>query len=177
MGDESRSDKLSRPLADLLEVRAPRLAALAVMAVTRLPVAVRRRVLLAAFERARDAFNRGDMEAVFGLFAPDVEYGPPPPLYQGDVLRGRDAVFDFWRGVFDRYDENTIENLSLDEAAPGSFVRRARLRHRESATGASLDYVVIQTTQLKAGRVVRQVNVLDEHEAGSHPDLPTARRT
>jgi ketosteroid isomerase-like protein len=139
------------------------LAALVVMAVARLPVSVRRRVLLAAFERAQDAFNRGDLEAVFGLFANDVEYGPPPPLYSGDVLRGRQAVFDFWRAVFDRYDENTIENLSLDEAAPGSFVRRARLHHRMSATGASLDYVVVQTTHLKAGRVVRQVNVLDDH--------------
>jgi ketosteroid isomerase-like protein len=132
------------------------------MAVARLPVSVRRRALRGAFERARAAFNRGDLEAVFGLFANDVEYGPPPPLYSGHVLHGRAAVFDFWRQVFDRYDENTIENLSLDEAAPGSFVRRARLHHRTSATGASLDYVVVQTTHLKRGRVVRQVNVLDE---------------
>jgi ketosteroid isomerase-like protein len=139
------------------------LAALVVMAVGRLPVPVRRRVLRAAFERARDAFNRGDLDAVFGLFAKDVEYGPPPPLYRGDGLRGREDVVNFWRGVFDRYDENTIENLSLDEAAPGSFVRRARLHHRISATGASLDYVIVQTTHLRAGRVVRQVNVLDEH--------------
>lgn len=147
-------------------MRAPGFAALLVMAVMRLPVSVRRRVLRAAFERARDAFNRGDLEAVFGLFAHDVEYGPPPPLCSGDLLRGRQAVFDFWHAVFDRYDENTIENLSLDEAARGRFVRRARLRHRTSATGASLDYVVVQTTHLKAGRVVRQVNVL-EHGQGN----------
>jgi ketosteroid isomerase-like protein len=163
VGIGSRSGKSSRPLADRVEVRAPGLAALGVMVVARLPVAVRRRVLRGAFERARDAFNRGDLEAVFGLFAKDVEYGPPPPLHSGDVLRGREAVVGFWREVFDRYDENTIENLSLDEAAPGSFVRRARLRHRMSATGASLDYVVVQTTYLRRGRVVRQVNALDEH--------------
>ncbi|WP_197517716.1 nuclear transport factor 2 family protein [Mycobacterium sp. E796] len=143
-------------------MRAPGLAALAVMAVSRLPVAVRRRVLRGAFERARDAFNRGDLEAVFGLFAKDVEYGPPPPLYSEGLLHDRAAVLDFWRAVFERYDENTIENLSLDEVAPGSFVRRARLHHRAHATGASLDYVVVQTTYLKRGRVVRQVNVLEK---------------
>lgn len=154
--------KLRRPVADSVEVRAPGLAALAVMAVSRLPVPVRRRVLRGAFERARDAFNRGDLEAVFGLFAKDVEYGPPPPLYSEGPLHGRAAVIEFWRAVFDRYDENTIENLSLDEAAPGSFVRRARLHHHANATGASLDYVVVQTTYLKRGRVVRQVNVLEE---------------
>ncbi len=137
------------------------------MMVTRLPVPLRRRVLLAAFDRARDAFNRGDLEAVFGLFAEDVEYGPPPPLYSGGVLRGRKAVFDFWREVFDRYVENTIENLSLDQTAPGSFVRRARLRHRTSATGSSLDYVIVQTTDLKAGRVVRQVNVLERGQGNT----------
>lgn len=71
--------KLRRPLADSVEVRAPGLAALAVMAVTRLPAPMRGRVLRGAFDRARDAFNRGDLEAVFGLFAKDVEYGPPPP--------------------------------------------------------------------------------------------------
>jgi SnoaL-like protein len=162
VGTGPRSDKLPRPLADRVEVQAPSLAALAVMAVARLPVSVRRRVLRGAFDRARDAFNRGDLEAVFGLFAKDVEYGPPPPLHSGGVLRGREAVLGFWREVFDRYDENTIENLSLDEATPGSFVRRARLHHRISATGASLDYVVVQTTYLERGRVVRQVNVLDE---------------
>ncbi len=83
-------------------------------------------------------------------------------------MRGRVAVVNFWHGVSDRYDENTIENLSLDEVTPGSFVRRARLYHQISATGASLDYMVVQTTHLKAGRVVRQVNVLDEHQAGNN---------
>jgi hypothetical protein len=32
---------------------------------------------------------------------------------------------------------------------------------RSSATGETLDYVIVQATELKAGRVVRQVNVLD----------------
>ncbi|MGO9761817.1 MAG: nuclear transport factor 2 family protein [Solirubrobacteraceae bacterium] len=151
-----------RPLADRLEVRAPRLAARGAQAVGRLPGSLRRRILQSAFDRARDAFNRGDMEVVFALFAPDVEYGPPPPLYHGDLLLGRAAVFEFWRGVLDRFDENTIENLSLAEAAPGRVVRRARLSHRASTTGEALDYVIVQSTELRGGRVVRQVNVLDD---------------
>jgi ketosteroid isomerase-like protein len=54
-------------------------------------------VLHATFDRARDAFNRGDLEVVFALFAADVEYGPPPPLHEGGRIRGRQAVLDFWR--------------------------------------------------------------------------------
>jgi len=148
-----------RPLADRIEVAAPAFAALAARAAGLLPGPVRRRVLLAAFDRARDAFNRGDFEVVFALFASDVEYGPPPPLHDGGPLHGRAAVFDFWRHVLATYDENTIENLSLEQAAAGKIVRRARLHHRSSASGAELDYVIVQSTELHAGRVTRQINV------------------
>src|SRR5271167_1170824 len=144
-----------RPLADRIEVGAPGLAALAARTLGRLPDAVRRRVLQSAFDRARDAFNRGDFEAVFALFAPDVEYGPPLPLYEGRPLRGRAAVFDFWRGVRAHYDDSTIENLSIEETAPGYIVRRARLHHRSRSTGEDLAYVITQTTELNGGRVVR----------------------
>ena len=150
-----------RPLADRLEVGAPRLATLGAQAVGALPEPIRRRILLTAFDRARDAFNRGDLEVVFALFADDVEYAPPPPLADCDTLRGRAAVMDFWHGVFARYDDNTIENLSLEEAARGRVLRRARLRHRRYDTSETLDYVIVQTTELRSGRVVRQVNVLE----------------
>ena len=98
---------------------------------------------------------------MFALFASDVEYGPPPPLHEDQPLQGRAAVLDFWRGVLARYDESSIENLSVEEAEPGRIVRRARLRHRSTTSGDALDYVILQTTELENGRVVRQINVLD----------------
>ncbi|HEY7257179.1 MAG TPA: hypothetical protein VH476_10915 [Solirubrobacterales bacterium] len=74
-----------RPLADRPEVGAPRLAALAARRLAHLP----RRLLEAAFDCARDAFNPGDMEAVFALFDERVEYVPPPPLHDGPPPRRR----------------------------------------------------------------------------------------
>jgi predicted Zn-dependent protease with MMP-like domain/ketosteroid isomerase-like protein len=156
-----------RPLADRVEVAAPGAAAFAARALGHMPAPVRRRALLAAFDRARDAFNRGDLEAVFALFAADVEYVPPPPLYQGEPLRGRAAVLEFWRDVFARYESSAIENLSLEEAAPGRFVRRARLVHRPGQGGNALAYSIVQTTELAAGRVVRQLNALDSQHGGA----------
>lgn len=149
-----------RPLADRLEVEMPGLAARGAQLVGHLPGSLRRRVLQSAFDRARDAFNRGDLAVVFALFAADVEYGPPPPLRDDGLLHGRGAVLEFWRDVLVRY-ESTIENLSLEEASPGRIVRQARLRHRSRRSGEALDYVIVQTTELKRGHVVRQVNVLD----------------
>lgn len=149
-----------RPLADRVEVGAPPLAALAARALGRMPEPVRRRALAGAFDRARDAFNRGDLEVVFALFDDAVEYVPPPPLYEGAPLHGRDAVFAFWREALARYERSAIENLSLEESARGRFVRRARLTHR-SRDGDELAYAIEQTTELHRGRVVRQVNRLD----------------
>jgi len=124
-----------------------------------LPGPLRRRALQAAFDRARDAFDRGDIEAVTALFARDVEYVPPPPLGDGEI-RGLPAVLEFWHGVLARYPHSTIENLALREAAPGRFVRTARLRHVPAAGGEPLEYEIVQTTVLRGGRVVRQVNEL-----------------
>ncbi len=154
------SPQATRPLADRLELAAPALAALAVRLIGVLPEPIRRRVLQSAFERAREAFDRGDIEAVMALFADDVEYVVPPPL-GGQTIHGRQATLDFWHEVFARFQRSSIENLSLEEAAPGRFVRRARLCHEGGPDGGSLDYAIRQTTVLEAGRVVRQVNELD----------------
>ena len=125
------------------------------------PAGVRGRALEAAFDRAREAFNRGDMEAVFALFSEDVEYVPPPTLYEGPPITGRGAVLAFWSEQLARFRSSTIENLSLEEAARGRFVRRAALRHIPAGEGGPLEYVILQTTELHRGRVVRQINELD----------------
>ena len=137
------------------------LAALVARAVSRAPAGVRRRALEAAFDRAREAFNRGDMEAVFALFSDDVEYVAPPALHEGPPIHGRDAVLRFWEAQLERFDSSSIENLSIEEDTPGRFVRRARLRHVPRGAGEPLEYVILQTTELRRGRVVRQVNELD----------------
>jgi len=150
------ADPARRPLLDSIEVRSPRLAAGGARLLTRLPAPFRRQVLTGAFNRAADAFNRGDLESVFALFAEDVEYVPPPALYTGEPLHGRAAVFGFWREVFARFEHSAITNLSIAETTRTRFVRSALLSHR--GTGNPLEYVIWQTTELRGGLVVRQIN-------------------
>jgi ketosteroid isomerase-like protein len=148
----------SRPAIDSLEVHAPRLAAAAVRLIARLPAGVRRRALAGAFARAQDAFNRGDLPAVFALFDEQVEYVPPPALHSGSPLRGRDAVVGFWAQTLARFPASTIENLAVEETSPQRFVRTARLTHRHSDGSEGPRYAIRQTTELRDGRVIRQVN-------------------
>src|SRR5208283_2901025 len=112
-----------RSLADRFEVRFPAAAAVFVRALGRAPAAVRRRVLTDAFARAERAFNRGDLDAVFALFADDVQYVPPPALYDGPPIAGRDAVRRFWTETAARFDDNQITNVSIEESEPARFVR------------------------------------------------------
>ena len=136
----------------------PNVAAVLVRGLARAPGTVRRRVLADAFARAERAFNRGDLDAVFALFADDVEYMPPPPLYDGPLITGRDAVRRFWNTTNARFEESQITNLGIEETDPARFVRTAELVHRSSQQ--ELRYRIRQTTELRNGRVARQVNEL-----------------
>ncbi len=147
-----------RPLADSFEVRFPGLAAMIVRALARAPETVRRRVLTDAFARAERAFNRGDFDAVFALFSQEVEYVPPPPLYDGPPIVGREAVRRFWAEISERFDESRITNLTIEETAPARFARAAELVHR--GPDQELRYRIRQTTELRHGRVVHQANEL-----------------
>jgi len=146
---------MRRPVMDTLEVHWPGLAAHAAGLLLRLPGPVRRRGLASAFDRAQAAFNRGDFQAVLALFADDVDYVPPPPLSRTPI-RGRTAVLRFWQAMPDRYQRSTITNLSVEQTRPRRLVRTARLSH--TGPDSTLDYVIRQTTQIRRGRVVRQVN-------------------
>ena len=145
-----------RPLIDQLEVSAPYLVALMNLMALRLPDPLRRRLVVAAFNRAEAAFNRGDFEPIFALFTNDAGYVPPPALYDGRPIIGRAAMLQFWNDVLVRYPKSSIKNLSTQQVTVGKFVRTARLSHDGPA--GHLSYVIRQTTQLRRGRIVRQIN-------------------
>lgn len=146
-----------RTVPELIEVGAPALAASLVRLVGRLPRVLRRRALEGAFGRAAGAFNRGDLEALFALFADDVEYVPPPALRPPDEMVGRDGLIEFWREALTRYPDSRITNLSLAETERDRFTRTARVSHRGPGR-PELTYEIRQLTVLRHGRVVRQVN-------------------
>lgn len=153
-----------RPAVDRLELAVPALTRLVTRAVLAAPGPVRIAVLRSAFDRARDAFNRGDLEVVFAAFAADVEYIPPPPLSGPALIRGKVEVMRYWTGVFEHYETNRIENLEVVESGGGVARRTARLRHGSSRDPEALDYAIVQTTRFDRGEVVRQENLVDGRE-------------
>lgn len=124
----------------------------------RLPGGPRRRLLFDAFGRAEAAFNRGDLDAVFAAFAREVDYLPPSVLPGARPLHSKAEVVAFWRGMFERFAENSIENLELSELRPGVLRRRAVLCHREAGGEEPIRYEIEQITEFRAGQVVLQHN-------------------
>jgi len=151
----SSNVQVGRPLADRIEVAVPSIAAIAARGASHLPAPVRRRALISALARAEGAFNRGDYEAVFALFTNATRYVPPPAL-STTPISGRAAILEFWHSIGARFRNSTIENLSLDEAAPERFTRTLRLTHQTE--DSEISYVIRQVTKLHHGRVVSQVN-------------------
>jgi ketosteroid isomerase-like protein len=145
-----------RPMMDVIEVRVPGIVSLILRALLRMPAPVRRRVLASAFARAERAFNRGDFEAIVALWAEEVEYVPPPAIHTGLPISGRSNVLEFWHDVLARYERSRIVNLSVEALTPDSFVRTAKLCH--DGRDGTLEYRIRQTTEVRRGRVVRQVN-------------------
>ena len=69
-----------------------------------------------AFESFGRAFNEGDFETAFEGVDPDVEWSFGDWVFDGGVLRGRDAVIDFYRRLRDagewRITAKEIESLT-----------------------------------------------------------------
>jgi ketosteroid isomerase-like protein len=130
-------------------------------AVVALPGPLRRKVLTSAFRHAEDAFNRGDLDAVFASFAADVDYVPPSRLPGAAPIRGKAAVLAFWEAIAARY-ESTIETSELREAGRGRMLRLASLRHADRGGGdaLALEYEIEQVTEISGGEVVRQHNTV-----------------
>jgi len=123
-----------------VEVAAPAVAAAVARLVGHLPAALRRRALSGAFSRAQAAFNRGDFEAIFALFADDVRYVPPPALGPTPI-NGRAAVLAFWRAIGEQFPTSPSRTCpwrkpsrTASSAPPGSRTATTT-RHSTTSSG------------------------------------------
>lgn len=104
-----------------------------------------------------DAFARGDVPAVLGLFDPQIEWNEADGVRYADrnPYRGPMAVAE---GVFGRL----IADVDRFAAAPAAFIDggdrvvvEGRYQGRVKATGAVLDAQFAHVYTLQGGRIVR----------------------
>ena len=161
----------SRSLDQRLGVRFPRLIAGLPALLFRLPPSsrARRAALRRAVELGAAAYNRRDLEAVAVSFAAELEYHPyrefveaglAEPCYHGpDGYRAYiDATNDVW-GSDVRLEPTELFDLG------DRIVWLADMPMRAQASGVALTEKYACVADLRAGRIVRQQDYLDQAAA------------
>lgn len=105
--------------------------------------------------RGYEAFNRGDIDAVVGLLAPDFEYvasGLVPGV--GGVYRGAGGLRGFAETFFAEFDEPRIEIHELIDAGD-QVVASTTMRGHGKQSGAETSWSVCQVWTVRDGHAVR----------------------
>jgi len=88
-------------------------------------------------QRAFDAINRRDKAAWLALVDPETECVPDRDWPEPDVIRGREAVWDFYVGIF-RALRGALEHVEVIEAGDDKLVTHLRADMQGEASGASV---------------------------------------
>lgn len=158
-----------RTLEERISLRFPALVSFVTRAIWRLPPRswARRAFLLRAAQSGFDATNRGDFEAGFLLYHPDIELVTPPNLVGigfHPLYRGREARFDFQRRWTAEWGEMRFEpDEMLDLGDRLLFV--GRIRGSGVSSGAAFESEWAVLYGLSAGRLIREQPFFDLREA------------
>ena len=83
-----------------------------------------------------EAFNRGDWDSFIGLAHPDVEFQPADRAANAGVVRGSEAIRQFFEELFTPFEEVVVEPQKFfEEGDRIAVILEARFRpHGSSAT-------------------------------------------
>ena len=127
------------------------------------------------------AFAAGDLEAVRGMFAPDITWHAPGRSQHAGTYRGVDAVLGYFVALFEGSAGTfAAELLDCGEIAPGTVAAHVRMTGTFSAGAVDTELVSIFREDAE-GKVVEVLNfsrdqyAIDEADPAIAISLPDAR--
>jgi ketosteroid isomerase-like protein len=117
-----------------------------------------------ARREAQKAFNEGDFQTAFADLAPDVEWRLLPSLPDTGVLRGRDAVVDYFSRVRDAGDWR-VEAVEFIDAGDGRVVIHQHGTGTGRASGIVLTLDFFQIWERDSDGLVVRVHEYERREA------------
>jgi uncharacterized protein len=121
-----------------------------------------------------DAFNRGDLDAVFKLLDPEIEWVTTDRVPFAGTYRGHDDVRALLRDQQEVFGEITMEPYEFFEAGD-SVVAFVRQRARGQTSGAEIEIVVGHLWTVRDGRAVRFEGFPEREKALEAAGLPPRR--
>jgi ketosteroid isomerase-like protein len=124
--------------------------------------------------RGYEAFNRGDLEAVFAQLDPEIEWITAPRTPFAGTYRGPDEVRRLLRDQREAFGEMTMEPYELFENGDKvvAFVRQRATGH---ASGAEIEIVVGHMWTVRDGKAVRFEGFPEREKALDAAGLPPRR--
>jgi uncharacterized protein len=119
---------------------------------------------LATVKAAYDAFGRGDMDALYELLHPDIEWRTTPEVPFLGTYRG---LHEFLRGMnewTESFDEITTEIEEFIDAGEHVLVFH-RMHGRGRDSGAEVDLAIWQVVSVRDGKLVRMHDFMDREDA------------
>jgi ketosteroid isomerase-like protein len=124
-------------------------------------------------KRAREAANRGDIEALLEELDPEVEWHPAMQALLGGeatVYRRHEGVREMFRDFYGAFAELHVA-VSRTEDLGDRVVMIGRLRARGKESGAQIESAWGSVTEVKNGKGIRVWTYLDHEEALSAAGL------
>jgi ketosteroid isomerase-like protein len=158
-----------RRMEERLGLRFPRALAFLARAFWRLPPRSRLRqaIIRRAVRLGTEATNRGDYEATFALYHPEVELIPPPEyveLGQDSLYRGREERLRFqrrWDAEWGEFRFEPEEVIDLGDR----LLLVGRIKGSGLSSGAGFDRAWATLLTVSSGRVIREQAFLDHAAA------------
>jgi ketosteroid isomerase-like protein len=111
------------------------------------------------------AWNAEDQERQAQVLDPDVvQHGTRGGIDEGRVIRGREAVLEYWEDIGDTWQSLSFELERLiegDDVAVAFWRETARSHHSDLAIG----YDTASVFSVRDGRIVEMTGYLDREEA------------
>jgi len=120
-----------------------------------------------SFNRAVDAFDRQDFEAMLEELDAAVEWYDAVPMMLGGkttVYRGHDGVRDLWRDLDDVWEERRVEFAEIREVGD-RVLATGRLYARGKGNGAATESPYCVVCGFEKDKVIRVQTYLDADEA------------
>jgi len=112
-----------------------------------------------------DAFNRGDKTAWLATFDPDAEMVPARDWPESAPICGAEAIWDFYVGVTDAWDESSFEFGEVIDSRADKIVANTRRETRGKASGAGVQFSYWAVSTYRNGKAVRVEWFADRSQA------------
>jgi ketosteroid isomerase-like protein len=111
-----------------------------------------------------EAFARGDLDAVFELFDPEIEAHDPPEMPDAAIHRGHEAVRRDWEQTYELFEDFSIEVQETIDCGDDVVVF-LHYRGRGTESGAEVEASMAHVWTTRDGKAIRLRQFLDREQA------------